>query len=140
MLVMTEAFDPQFGEAWNRRQVEDALRIGNCHYLLSEVEGDCSGFALSRHAFDEEELLLFAVRPKYRLRGIGRDLLGSFIESASRRKVNRVFLEMRKGNPASRLYESSGFTIVGQRRDYYRMFTGERIDAVTYAREIRGDF
>ena len=29
--VMTAAFDPAFGEAWTRRQVEDALLIGNCH-------------------------------------------------------------------------------------------------------------
>ena len=34
MAVMAAAFDPAFGEAWNRRQLEDALLVGNCHYLL----------------------------------------------------------------------------------------------------------
>ena len=40
MAVMVAAFDPAFGEAWNRRQVEDALLLGNCHYLLIAENGE----------------------------------------------------------------------------------------------------
>jgi hypothetical protein len=60
MAVMSAAFDPEFGEAWSRRQVEDALMIGNCHYGLAFAGGDCAGFFLSRAGVDEEELLLIA--------------------------------------------------------------------------------
>lgn len=80
MAVMTGAFDPAFGEAWTRRQVEDALVIGNCHYLLVDDAGQAPapgaaacGFSLSRTGFGEEELLLFAVDPEHRRRGLGRD-------------------------------------------------------------------
>ena len=63
MAVMAAAFDPVFGEAWNRRQVEDALIMGNCHYGLAPATGDCAGFYLSRFAFDEEESCCWAYCP-----------------------------------------------------------------------------
>ena len=39
MDVMMAAFDPAYGEAWNRRQVEDALALGNCRYGLVDSDG-----------------------------------------------------------------------------------------------------
>jgi hypothetical protein len=71
MAVMETAFDPAYGEAWTRRQVDDALAFGNCHYRLIGADGlppaagaSAAGFALSRFTFDEEELLLFAIVPR----------------------------------------------------------------------------
>ena len=133
MLIMSEAFDPQYREAWSRRQVEDAMRIGNCNMLLHFDDEECVGFALSRCGFDEEELLLFAVRPAYRRRGHGAQLLRNYLAEAKERGAQRVYLEMRKGNPAQNLYESGGFEAVGRRPGYYRTITGIRIDAITYA-------
>jgi hypothetical protein len=73
MAVMQAAFDPAFGEAWNRRQVGDALALPGTHYILAGTDGGepaegvaAAGFALSRGALDEEELLLLAVDPAYR--------------------------------------------------------------------------
>ena len=34
MAIMEAAFDPQWGEAWNRRQVEDALLLPNTFAIL----------------------------------------------------------------------------------------------------------
>ena len=143
MAVMAAAFDPAFGEAWSRRQVGDALVAGNCHYRLAGVDGGwpaagaaCVGFALLRTAFDEEELLLFAVMPEWRRRGIGRRLLDACVERARARGVRRMVLEMRDGNPAGGVYRAAGFVPVGRRPQYYRGGDGGRIDAVTLARQI----
>ena len=140
MAVMKSAFDPAYGEAWSRRQVEDALLIGNCHYYLVDPEGQSitpgavvAGFSLSRRTLDEQELLLLAVEPKYRRQGIGHALLNELVQSAKRRGVRRLMLEMRHGNPAESLYRTFGFHPVGKRPDYYRMPHGERIDAITFA-------
>jgi ribosomal-protein-alanine N-acetyltransferase len=140
MTVMGQAFDPQFGEAWTRRQVEDALLVGNCHYSLIGAEGDlpiafsdAAGFSLSRYGFEEEELLLFAVSPKYRGKGLGRRLLVNLASVARGRGARRLLLEMRRGNPAETLYRSFGFQPIGERSNYYRMMDGTRIDAVTFA-------
>jgi [ribosomal protein S18]-alanine N-acetyltransferase len=143
MAIMDAAFDPDFGEAWTRRQVEDALIIGNCHYLLiggsgGELEsGDpAAGFFLSRTGYAEEELLLFAVAPSWRGRGIGADLLAKFAEGARQRGARRLLLEMRRGNPAEALYRRFGFEPIGERRNYYRTRSGQTIDAITFAQDI----
>lgn len=146
MAVMACAFDPEFGEAWTRRQVEDALLLGQCHYLLAGPDGDpvdpdappeaTAGFALTRSTLDEEELLLFAVTPQSRRRGIGDRLLTRFAAAARARGAERLLLEMRRGNTAESLYRRHGFLPIGMRPNYYRTLTGGRLDAITFARSF----
>lgn len=143
MAVMETAFDPAYGEAWTRRQVDDALAFGNCHYRLIGADGlppaagaSAAGFALSRFTFDEEELLLFAIAPQFRRRGLGRRLLDLFARDAMSRGARRLVLEMRRGNPAGELYAAFGFVPVGERPNYYRTADGSRIDAITFACDI----
>lgn len=140
MAVMQAAFDPHFGEAWTRRQIEDALLTGRCHYLLADDEGrepgtglPVAGFALSRHGVEEEELLLFAVAPRYRGRGIGAILLARLAQAAKARGSQRLLLEMRRGNPAESLYRAHGYAPIGLRPNYYRTLSGDRIDAITFS-------
>ncbi len=142
MIVMDEAFDPAFGEAWNRRQICDALAMPTTHALLVDANGavigdkwhDPAGFVLSRHAADEEELLLIAVLPQYRTRGLGQALIDHLFDAAGARGATKVFLEMRRGNPAIYLYQRVGFEPIGERPNYYRMVDGSRLDAITFVR------
>lgn len=139
MSVMEQAFAPEFGEAWNRRQVSDALLLGNCRYGLIAHDGsenlgphcETAGFFMSRAILDEEELLLFAIAPKYRRQGLGHILLGRFISSAQSNGMSRIFLEMRRNNPAGFLYAAHGFREIGLRPAYYRTPNGTRIDAIS---------
>ena len=142
MPVMESAFDPAFGEAWNRIQVASALAMPSTHALIVDHQGKqiCGkptakavGFLLSRHAADEEELLLIAVLPEYRTRGIGKIMFNYLFQNAKQRGATRVFLEMRRGNPAEHLYQKLGFNPIGERPDYYRMSNGDRLDAITFA-------
>jgi len=139
MSVMATAFPPEFGEAWNRRQVSDSLLLGGTHHGLIGPDGNSApeahdstaGFYLSRSILDEEELLLFAIAPEWRRRGLGRTLLIQFIASARQRGKRRLFLEMRRNNPAGILYAAHGFRPIGIRPRYYRASNGDRIDAIT---------
>lgn len=143
MVVMQEAFENAYGEAWNRRQVTDALVSPNTHYMLSGqnagtpiVPEHTTGFTLSRHAADEEELLLIAVRPQFRGQGIGTQLLNDLKELAKQRGTKKLFLEMRAGNPAERLYRECGFLQIGTRPGYYRGAVGGPLDAITFAVDL----
>ena len=143
MAVMAVAFDPAYGEAWSRRQVEDALLIGSCGYGLISVSGaepapgeTAIGFYLARHGYQEDELLLLAVDPTARRKGLGARLLEQFVSAARARGSQRLCLEMRRGNPAERLYCRYGFRAVGERKDYYRHASGGRIDAITFVCEL----
>lgn len=145
MTVMEEAFDPAFGEAWNRRQISDALAMPSTHAMVIDADGEPipanpgeaitrspAGFVLTRKAADEEELLLIAVMPQHRRRGLGERLIGHLFESARARATTRMFLEMRRGNPAIHLYEKVGFRAIGKRPNYYRLANGGRVDAITF--------
>ena len=142
MRVIERAFDPRFGEAWNRRQVADALVLGTSRHALIAPDGtigenpgnESAGFFLARQVVDDEELLLFAIDPVWRRRGLGSALLEHFCHSAATRGVERIFLEMRDGNQAARLYEGHGFHQVGKRPGYYRGAGGTRLDALTFQR------
>lgn len=143
MAIMSVAFEPVWGEAWNRRQVEDALKFGNTHYFLISPQGEratdgetAAGFSLSRTGFEEEELLLLAVVPEHRGKGLGKSILDSLSIAARSRGAKRLLLEMRKGNPAESLYRDFGFYVIGQRPEYYRTSDGQRIDAITFACDI----
>lgn len=139
MQIMDAAFAPEFGEAWNRRQVTDSLLSGYCRYGLISPDGSpdiaegeqAAGFFMSRAIIDEEELLLFAIAPRYRRRGLGRMLLARFVEEAQSSGMARVFLEMRRDNPAGALYAAQGFISVGIRNAYYRTPSGLRLDAIS---------
>jgi [ribosomal protein S18]-alanine N-acetyltransferase len=139
MEIMARAFAPEYGEAWNRRQVADSLILGGTRYFLIDAEGTfetpsdhpAAGFALTRGLFDEEELLLFAITPEHRRKGIGAALLKNVIANAKARGVRRLFLEMRRNNPAGRLYSAFGFRTVGIRPAYYRTASGDQLDALS---------
>lgn len=143
MAVMAAAFDPAFGEAWTRRQVEDALLFGNCHYALLTAEGrepganeEAAAFFLSRTGVDEEELLLIGVTPMHRRRGLASRLVERLAADAKDRGAERLLLEMRRGNPAQSLYIEHGFYQIGERPKYYRTVSGERLDAMTFAKDL----
>ena len=142
MAVMDRAFDPTYGEAWTRTQVAEALALPNTWCLLAGPDGRAPasgtrvvGFAMSRGAAGEEELLLVAVDPAYRRQGIGARLLERFIATARQRDAHQLFLEVREGNQAIHLYARHGFHQVGRRRAYYKSKAGEQFDALTLSRD-----
>ena len=149
MRVMEAAFDPAYGEAWNRRQVSDALAMPSTHALVVDANGDVietepgstdprepAGFVLTRHAADEEELLLIGVAPQHRGKGLAQRLIDRMFAAARDRGVTRIFLEMREGNPAVHLYRKVGFEPIGQRPRYYRLSNGDRVDGITFGKAI----
>jgi len=145
MAVMQSAFDPAFGEAWTRRQLEDSLLSGHCQLTLIGPDGappaddaPAAGFALVRTMIDEQELLLLAIDPRWRRRGLGASLLKRIIAAAHQHGMVRMLLEMRAGNSAENLYRAFSFMPVGQRAKYYRTPSGEMLDAITFSRSIAG--
>lgn len=134
--VMRAAFDPRFGEAWTPAQVMGVLAMPGVWLTLAEVDGVVAGFAMTRAVMDEAELLLLAVYPSLRRRGIGRQLLLSTIAEARHRSVLRIHLEVRAGNDAIALYRAQGFEKVGERKAYYRGRDGKLFDAKTFGLTI----
>lgn len=134
--IMSSAFDPRWGEAWTRNQVIGILAVPGVWLTIAELGGYAVGFAMTRGVLDEAELLLLAVMPDARRRGVGAALLRSVIADCSERKISTLHLEVRAGNDAIKLYSNSGFSKIGERRDYYRGVDGRTYSALTLRRKI----
>jgi ribosomal-protein-alanine N-acetyltransferase len=139
MTVMREAFDPAYGEAWTRAQCSGILGLSGVWLYVARVDGRPAGFALARAILDEGELLLLAVSPAERRRGVGRAMLGAVLDETRRRGAIRLHLEMRENNDAIALYAAAGFVEVGRRLRYYRGNDGKSFDAITLACPIARD-
>jgi len=137
MDVMESAFGTRFGEAWTRSQCAGILPMAGVSLMLTRNgDGAPVGFSLSRSVVDESELLLLAVAPEHRRRGIGRGLLHQFLDQARANGLTRVHLEVRDGNPAIEMYRGAGFRPVGRRRNYYHTSDGHQFDALTFALDL----
>jgi len=138
VIVMEEAFGDKFGEAWTRSQLSGILPIAGVYLKLAvdRARERVVGFSLFRTVADEAELLLLAVLPGERRRGIGRLLLDDFLDRAREERISRVHLEVRDGNPAIDMYRAAGFSPVGRRRNYYHAPDGNRYDAITLAYQL----
>ena len=136
--ALTEAaFDPRYGEAWTRGQSLGVLAMPGVRLTLALVDDIPAGFAMVRTVLDEAELLLLAVTPACRRRGVGTALLRAVICDGAAEGVADLHLEVRAGNEAAALYRAHGFAKVGERRGYYRGRSGQAHDAHTYRRPLR---
>ena len=134
MQVMEDSFDPRFGEAWTAPQCAGLLPMPGVWLTVARDADRTVGFALARLVGHEAELLLLAVSRGFQRCGVGKMLLDRFEALAKMRGADRLHLEVREGNHAVKLYEDSGFTLVGRRRNYYTGHDGYCYDALTLAK------
>ena len=134
MRVMENSFDPRFGEAWTAPQCAGLLPMPGVWLSLARDMGEVIGFGLARRVADEAELLLLAVSRESQRNGVGKMLLDRFEALAKMRGATRFHLEVREGNHAVKLYEQSGFSLIGRRRNYYTGHDGYCYDALTLAK------
>lgn len=138
MDVMTQAFDPVFGEAWTLPQLAGVMMMPGTWLTIARVDAAAMGFALVRSVLDECELLLLAVHPSWRGRGLGQELLVDSLKTARRRGIRSMNLEVRSSNTAIKLYEKIGFEYVHRRPGYYRGSDGQLYDALSFRIEMIG--
>lgn len=136
MRIMQASFSSVYGESWNEHQCRSMLALPGTQLLIASYNLETCGFAISRSAAGEEELLMIAVDPQYQNKGIGIALLERLIANAVKNEVTAVFLEVRSNNPAQNLYERLGFQKIGLRRAYYSGDNKEKYDAITYKKSL----
>lgn len=139
MRVMDAAFEPAYGEAWSAAQLLTLFALPSARVCLAWDGDRACGFSAARIAGPESELLLLAVDPLYRGRGIGALLMNDWQVWAAEQGADDYFLEMRADNDAVYLYNQTGFLECGRRPAYYRGNDGVVRDAITMRRsENRG--
>jgi ribosomal-protein-alanine N-acetyltransferase len=126
-----------FHRGWGEGEFETMLTERNTLVHRLQLGRKTIGFAVSRMAADEAEILSIAVAASQRGRGLSRNLLLTHLGHLAGRGVRTVFLEVEENNrPARRLYDRAGFTVAGRRERYYRQADGEQLNALLMRRDL----
>ena len=125
-----------FHRGWGEAEFEQMLAERNTLVHRLRQGRKTIGFAVSRLAADEAEILSIAVAASHRGRGLSRNLLLTHLGHLAGRGVQIVFLEVEENNqPARRLYDRAGFAVSGRRERYYRQ-DGEQLNALIMRRDL----
>ncbi|MBR5536853.1 MAG: ribosomal protein S18-alanine N-acetyltransferase [Clostridia bacterium] len=124
-----------FSVPWSREALEDELDNPYARYVVcTDTEGNVVGYIGSRIVLDSADITNVAVRPRYRRRGIGFELVTRMLEQMKALGVASVLLEVRESNlPAQNCYARAGFAVVGRRKNYYEL---PKEDALLMGREL----
>lgn len=114
---------------WTRGIFADCLRVGyECWGL--QADACLVGYCVLTHAANEAHLLNLCVAPSWQRRGLGGILMEHAVRLSLAHGCESMFLEVRPSNhDAMRLYQRSGFTVIGRRPGYYSA-GDEREDAI----------
>lgn len=109
-----------FSKPWSRQQFLGELASDATRYFLAEADGQIVGYAGAWLIVDEVQITNIAVHSDYRRRGIGKALLTHLLNTTQEEGATFYSLEVRRSNlPAQALYKSQGFSVQGERKNYY---------------------
>ncbi len=105
---------------WTEKDFFRCLRGRNCIGMVAENDEQVVGFMIYELHNSQLHILNFAVRPDYRRRNIGQQMVEKLIGKLSQQRRNRIVLEVRETNLAAQLFfQKMGFRAITVLRDYY---------------------
>ncbi len=117
-------------EAWNKKQLLDALTRDDTIYLVAEKAGRIVGLCGVQNISGEGEITNVSVSPDTRREGVAYKMLRQLLERGKGIGIESYTLEVRAANaPAIALYERLGFVSEGVRPGFY---DEPKDDAVIY--------
>ncbi len=113
--------DISLKEEYNRELFITIKELWNNGFLIHEISGEITGFICGIIQDPETvRVLMLAVHPFYRNRGIGSELLQRFMEVSSSIGTSKIVLEVRVGSTkVIKFYQKRGFQIVKRLEDFY---------------------
>lgn len=109
-----------FSRPWSCEAIKNELQNENAHFFCAKKDGTVLGYIGSYIVLDECYVANLAVTASARKCGIGKALIDKITENALFLDCAFVSLEVRKSNIAAvSLYEKCGFTLCGERKNFY---------------------
>lgn len=120
---------------WTERNFLDSIRAGyhmHCMFLDEQL----AGYIVMMSVVDEYHLLNISIRAELQGYGHGRHLLQWGMTQARLAGATGMLLEVRPSNVgAKKLYDSTGFKLIGVRKNYYPSHNG-REDALVMLKKL----
>jgi ribosomal-protein-alanine N-acetyltransferase len=109
-----------FAVPWSREMFLEELANRNARLKVFRLDGKIVGYMCFWAVLDEAHLLNIAVHRSYRSRGYGKFMMAHLETLCRDEGLKRIILEVGRRNQAARhLYQLSGFSCIGFRKQYY---------------------
>ncbi|MBO7644824.1 MAG: ribosomal protein S18-alanine N-acetyltransferase [Alphaproteobacteria bacterium] len=111
---------------WSADDFRDLKKSG-CEIIMSQ-----NGFIVYRTVADEAEIITIGVNPEMRRQGIAITMITIIEKTIKNQGIKKIFLEVASTNkPAKKLYEKTGYKVVGIRPKYY-----DGVDAILMSKNL----
>jgi [ribosomal protein S18]-alanine N-acetyltransferase len=109
------------GWSWTQSRVLKAIQDASTNVAVLQEGGALLGFGIMRYGEQKAHLVLLAVAPTHRKRGLGALLLAWLEKCAITAGLERILVEARADNPTAIVfYGDQGFRKTGTVPGYYR--------------------
>lgn len=110
-----------FRVPWSAQSFQEEMKNDIAVYFTAWVDGVLAGYCGFWQVADEGHITNVAVLARFRRRGVGSRLVSEMERYARAGGLTLMTLEVRKSNRAAiGLYEKYGFSVLGERKNYYR--------------------
>lgn len=109
-----------FSDPWSEKSVASELENDLACWLVALDGETVAGYVGSQTVLGETDMMNIAVHPDYRRKGIAQALVNALVDTLKSQGSRCLTLEVRASNePAQKLYEKLGFSLIGKRPKYY---------------------
>ena len=124
-----------FSVPWTENGLYEELSNANARFYVAFCDDVVAGYIGAHNIVGEVYITNVAVKGSFRKKGIGETLVNHLVHQSMNENAEFVTLEVRKSNQnAIKLYEKTGFSFVGERKDFY---SSPREDALLMTKFLR---
>ncbi|MAB02326.1 MAG: hypothetical protein CML34_05945 [Rhodobacteraceae bacterium] len=117
---------------WSADYYRTLLKSKNSIFHIEEF-----GFGFARFSKDEGEIIMIMIDPSFRHKGRGTLLLKKLLDDLKSIGCKKIFLEVGSNNEgAIALYKKNNFEKIGERKEYYSLKTGGKLNALVFQKVL----
>ena len=117
---------------WSANYYRTLLKSKNSIFHIEEF-----GFGFARFSKDEGEIIMIMIDPSFRHKGRGTLLLKKLLDDLKSIWCKKIFLEVGSNNEgAIALYKKNNFEKIGERKEYYSLKTGGKLNALVFQKVL----
>ena len=117
---------------WSADYYKTLLKSKNSIFHIEKF-----GFGFARFSKDEGEIIMIMIDPSFRHKGRGTSLLKKLLDDLKSIGCKKIFLEVGSNNEgAIALYKKNNFEKIGERKEYYSLKTGAKLNALVFQKVL----
>ena len=117
---------------WSANYYRTLLKSKNSIFHIEEFV-----FGFARFSKDEGEIIMIMIDPSFRHKGRATLLLKKLLDDLKSIGCKKIFLEVGSNNEgAIALYVKNNFEKIGERKEYYSLKTGGKLNALVFQKVL----